>query len=306
MKTAYRYCLASCCWVLLATGCGTVSKIQPAEAPASTNATSMDARKYDAVAILDFEDQTKPKTGDSHEAERAAQAQAACRQFADRIAAELRKRKAFQTVKRGPSEGEALVIEGSMTRFTPGNAALRGWIGFGAGSSYFDATVRFSDNQSGKELGTLLVDKNSWALGGGMASGQTVERYMSEAARKIAVELEVAKGSARRDQPSPGPDEAVVYFLRPGRFVGCAATFDIKQNDQVIGALSNSSYFFIHVDPGEYKYSSPGKVAAPPPINAEAGKRYYIRLNAKLGGSEMIQIPESEASALIPKLKLRK
>ena len=61
-------------------------------------------------------------------------------------------------------------------------------IGFGAGSSYFDAIVRFTDAATHEEIGEIKVDRNSWVLGGGYASGQTPEMYMAEAARKIASE----------------------------------------------------------------------------------------------------------------------
>ena len=66
---------------------------------------------------------------------------------------------------------------------------MRMLIGLGAGSSYFDANVRFTANESGELLGQMKVDKNSWALGGGMASGQTVDTYMRAAAKKIASEI---------------------------------------------------------------------------------------------------------------------
>jgi hypothetical protein len=66
-----------------------------------------------------------------------------------------------------------------------GNAALRMFVGMGAGSSYFDANVRFSDSR-GKSLGMIRVDKNSWALGGGLAATQTVDTYMREGAKKTA------------------------------------------------------------------------------------------------------------------------
>ena len=66
-------------------------------------------------------------------------------------------------------------------------------IGLGAGSSYFDADVVFSDNPSGRRLGQISTDKNSWFLGGGLAAGQSVEGFMHGAAKKVAKELATAK-----------------------------------------------------------------------------------------------------------------
>ena len=119
------------------------------------------------------------------------------RNFADLIAGEIRKTNAFEEVGREPAAGDSLRISGVITRYTPGNAALRFLIGLGAGSSYFDATVNLSDNTSGEQLGQVIVDKNSWGLGGGLAAGQTVEHFMQGAAEKIANDLKESKlGSA--------------------------------------------------------------------------------------------------------------
>ena len=61
---------------------------------------------------------------------------------------------------------------------------LRALVGFGAGSSYFDATVEFIDKQSNVKLGSIVTDKNSWALGGFIAASQTVDTFMEGAAKK--------------------------------------------------------------------------------------------------------------------------
>ena len=46
--------------------------------------------------------------------------------------------------------------------FTGSNFADR----IAAGSTYFDAVVRFHNSESDELLGELVVDKNSWVLGG--------------------------------------------------------------------------------------------------------------------------------------------
>jgi hypothetical protein len=63
----------------------------------------------------------------------------------------------------------------------------------GAGSSYFDAILRCKDADSGQQIGEIVVDKNSWALGGGLAAGQTVQGFMEGAAKKAAAQLAEAK-----------------------------------------------------------------------------------------------------------------
>lgn len=78
------------------------------------------------------------------------------------------------------------MIGGEVTRFVEGNAALRLIVGMGAGSSYFDATIRISDGGNGAAINALKADKNSWGLGGSLAAAQTVDTFMSEAAKKTA------------------------------------------------------------------------------------------------------------------------
>lgn len=75
-----------------------------------------------------------------------------------------------------------------------GSAALRFWVGLGAGNSYFDATTEFRD-ADGRMLGRILTDKNSWGLGGAIAAGQTPETFMNSAAQKIALEARRFSGA---------------------------------------------------------------------------------------------------------------
>ncbi len=92
-------------------------------------------------------------------------------------------------VRTGTPDSSTLVVGGEITRFVEGNAALRFLVGMGAGSSYFDATVRATDGASGSSIATLSADKNSWGLGGSLAAGQTVYTFMDEAAKKTAKEV---------------------------------------------------------------------------------------------------------------------
>jgi len=64
---------------------------------------------------------------------------------------------------------------------------LRLFIGMGAGSSFFEADVYFRDSK-GSTLGKIKVDKNSWALGGGVAAAQNPTMFMNGGSDKIAEE----------------------------------------------------------------------------------------------------------------------
>lgn len=185
------------CYVLLGlmslslVGCGTTSALKPTQAG---DAPSI--QKYDQVSVLDFGDKT-PKPDKLDEAAKRQLCDKMVengRHFSDLLALELTKTKAFEKVNRvAKPEPGSLVISGDITRCVEGSSSLRFWIGMGAGSSYFDALVLLGDGDTGRQLGQIVVDKNSWALGGGIASGQTVRSFMEGAAKKVAAQIANAK-----------------------------------------------------------------------------------------------------------------
>jgi hypothetical protein len=106
----------------------------------------------------------------------------------------MKKDNTFDKVERNiRSNDDALVIDGKIVKHNEGNPALRALIGFGAGSSRFDAQVLFKDNKTKALLGNVGVNKMSWALGGLVASSQDVKSHMECAAGRIAEEVKKAK-----------------------------------------------------------------------------------------------------------------
>ncbi|MHC5183069.1 MAG: DUF4410 domain-containing protein [Planctomycetota bacterium] len=159
-------------------GCGSVTAITPTKPDGLSELGT-----YEKVVVVDFENGStcpEPETVKMRGED-----------FADRIAFHLRTTQAFREISRKQSSatGKSIVITGTITRYEEGDSSMRGAIGFGAGSSYFDADVVFKDNESGEQIATLKIDRNSWGLGGPIASVQTVHAYMDEAARKISKEL---------------------------------------------------------------------------------------------------------------------
>jgi len=166
-------------------GCGTTSKLKTPERNSLQN-----IQKYREVSVLAFADKTNGKESGEKMREQGEH-------FADLIAVELGKTKAFDKVNRvEAAQPGSLVISGDITRCVGGSSSLRFWVGMGAGSSYFDAILRCSDADSGQQIGEIVVDKNSWPLGGGLASGQTVQSFMEGAAKKTAAQLSQAKNGA--------------------------------------------------------------------------------------------------------------
>jgi hypothetical protein len=178
-RRLYVVCLAVTASLL--TGCGSTSSLR-----SETGERLVCNKQFDRVQVARFHRLVKKSdTADT-------KVDWACGHFADLIVRELTATGAFATVSRvedtGIAYGDVLVISGDITRYVEGNAFARFMVGFGAGSSYFDAAVRFADGGTGDKIGTIKVARNSWVLGGGYASGQTPEMYMAEAAKKIASE----------------------------------------------------------------------------------------------------------------------
>ncbi|MEM7081554.1 MAG: DUF4410 domain-containing protein [Pseudomonadota bacterium] len=157
------------------TACGTTSGVEQG----GEKVKDLDLTGYDKVVVMDFGDATEDGSVPAF----------AGPNFADRIQAAINKTGAYSEVLRNESDLEnALVISGDITRYKEGNAALKLIIGFGAGSTNFDADVSLTDT-AGAQFGSIAVDKNSWALGGGLAAAQSIEGFMDGAATKIAKEL---------------------------------------------------------------------------------------------------------------------
>ena len=172
----------------LLTACGTTSGIKSAQIADGEKAAeiSADYSAYNTVLVKDFGDGTKKQDLPEF----------AGRNFADRISAAIKGTGVFENVSRDQADigtAKAIVVSGDVERYKEGSSAMRLMVGFGAGSSYFDANVKMRDSQTGEVLGVIDVDKNSYPLGGSIAMTQTVDNFMKGAAEKIAKELKAAK-----------------------------------------------------------------------------------------------------------------
>ena len=190
-RTLSVFCLVVC--LLLAVGCGSTSSLK-----AETGEKLVWDKQFDCVQVATFKSTITKKDVPLTKIDWA------CTHFADLIVKEVNATGAFSSVSRVEDVTDAnatsLIISGEVTRYQEGSAFARAMIGFGAGSSYFDAMVRFADATNREEIGVIKVDRNSWVLGGGIASGQTPETYMQEAARKIALETK-RLATSQNEQP---------------------------------------------------------------------------------------------------------
>ena len=155
--------------------CGTVSELDVKNVRGS--------KKYAKVLVRDF-----AYKGSAEEVTGPASSTI----FQNYISDAVKKEGMFGSVARSGKPGaDTLVIDGDVTRYAAGNAALRAMVGLGAGSAYFDADVNFRDGATNQIIGSIKVDNNSWVLGGGLAAGQTPETFMRGAAKKVAKESSI-------------------------------------------------------------------------------------------------------------------
>jgi hypothetical protein len=165
--------------------CGTTSGL---EAP--TERATIDLTPYNKLLVEDFTDEATAKLKPEARPLLEPGIAAGTKMSPDQIASVVKAGGGFDEVARsGMPDVQTLVLRGTITQYDPGNAALQLLVGFGAGTANFDSKLQLIDGGTGAVLGTWLVDKNSWALGGVFAVSQKPEDFMQEAAKKIGTEL---------------------------------------------------------------------------------------------------------------------
>ncbi len=178
-------------------GCGSTSNIKPDTnangAPTSLPEQHLDLSAFDRVVVLDYVDATDKSGVKSDQLKAYSDSVvAATHAFPDLIAQKVQASKAFAEVLRGPSQGRALIVSGRITRLSEGNKMARLMLP-GAGMSHFEAVTDLTDGESGRVLGHIATDKNSWGLGGAIAMSQSVQTFMDGAAGKISADLKQQK-----------------------------------------------------------------------------------------------------------------
>ncbi len=181
-------------FVLALAACGSTSKLN------RTAGTTFSLADYNTIYVADFTDKTPSKIKDEAKlATYRESVKSAGVTFADMIGTNVEKIRTPPSVLRAaPAEGtessagKVLRIEGEITTFERGNALAKMLLPF-AGSTKFNATVRFIDQATGEKIGEIVVDKNSSPLGGGIAATQTTNKFMSGAAEKVGEQLAIAR-----------------------------------------------------------------------------------------------------------------
>jgi hypothetical protein len=81
----------------------------------------------------------------------------------------------------------------------------------------------------------------------------------------------------------PAPGKAKVVFVRPGQFVGGAITFDIHDEDRLIGVLPEGSFFVYECQPGRHIFSTSMENLTFLEADLLADRIYYAKVSATMG-----------------------
>jgi hypothetical protein len=82
-------------------------------------------------------------------------------------------------------------------------------------------------------------------------------------------------------QPPAGYGQIV--FFRPGKFVGMAVSFKVREAGKELGLMKNGSYFVIAATPGRHEYEVHSEAKDILPVEVEAGEVYYVSGSLSMG-----------------------
>lgn len=175
--------------VALTAACGTTTPLQSRDG----SDEPLVLTQYKRIVIGPFTDEaTAVRTFKSSEQEeRFSRTVAdAGERFRSMLADEFNQTEHYDSVRLGdtPEPGE-LYVDGDITNFRVGNKAARFLVGLGAGKVAFDAVARVQDGASRTVLGTIVVDRHSFPVGGMLSLPQTVEGFMRSGARRVAEQV---------------------------------------------------------------------------------------------------------------------
>jgi len=145
-----------------------------------------DLSRFNAVVVPDFTDgtikQNLPKKAGA--------------QYAFEVSKAIADTKAFDIVSRQGDDLEGktvLSVQGEIDRFAESDTVDRYLSAYTDGDTSLDATINFVDLASGEVLGSMEIDRSSFALGGIFAVNATLDKFMAGTSKNIAKEVAEAK-----------------------------------------------------------------------------------------------------------------
>ena len=90
--------------------------------------------------------------------------------------------------------------------------------------------------------------------------------------------------------PQAKPDKGLAVFYRLSSFKGGAIRFNLNHSEGFIGQLSNGTFLYKYVDPGEHTFWSQAISKDSITLKVEAGKIYYVKGEVRMavGGTVLL------------------
>jgi hypothetical protein len=111
----------------------------------------------------------------------------------------------------------------------------------------------------------------------------------------------VSEESMSAQVPEADPDKGLVVFYRVANLKGGAIRFSLQHSDEVIGTLTNGSFLYKYLEPGQHTFWSQVISQDSITLTVVGGKIYDVKGEPKLeiyaGRSQFTQVSETQAQA---------
>lgn len=98
---------------------------------------------------------------------------------------------------------------------------------------------------------------------------------------------------------TPAADETLIYYYRPGKFIGSGVYYNVEENKDVVTTLYNGGYYPHHTTPGEKHIEASTEGKSELFFTAEKGKTYFVRgkvnVGLVMGRPSLKLVPEEKA-----------
>ena len=98
---------------------------------------------------------------------------------------------------------------------------------------------------------------------------------------------------------TPAADETLIYYYRPGKFIGSGVYYDVEENKDIVTTLYNGGYYPHRTTPGEKHVEASTEGKSELFFTAEKGKTYFVRgkvnVGLVMGRPSLKLVPEEKA-----------
>lgn len=132
-----------------------------------------------------------------------------------------------------------------------------------------------------------------------------------DAAAATAEKPDKADGKAKKGAaaiPDAPVDKGQIVFFRPGKYMGMAVAFKVREGETELGTLSNGKYFVATIAPGAHSFVVHSEAKDTLNMEIEPGETYYVQGSMAMGA--LLYRPNLSPSSreafevVAPKLKL--